>query len=281
MSTRPSRLLLAALLLTAAACRSLPEDAGAAPLAAEPAAAPVEPAPEHAPVAAAEEPHAAPTAHGSHGDHGAAPADGQAPNRDLHGPADTERYIRMLADEQRVAELKPELVAERIAEHAGLGPDAVIADLGCGPGVFAWPFARLVPRGHVLAIDVEPRQLDALRAGIAERGVENVVPVLASYDAAHIPPGGADVIFVADTYHHFEDRVAYFRGLRGSLTPGGHLVLLEYKDGDLPIGPPADHKVPRVERHAELEEAGYELVTSLATHIWHDFEFWRLRRADR
>ncbi|MDF1797724.1 MAG: methyltransferase domain-containing protein [Planctomycetota bacterium] len=204
-----------------------------------------------------------------------------APNRDLHGPADTERYISMLASDRRIEELKPDLVARRIYERANLTPASVVADIGCGPGVFDWPLAALLPAGHVLAIDVEPRQLDTLRAGILERGLTNVIPVLASYETPHIPPAGADVIFIADTYHHFEDRVAYFRGLRSALKPGGSLVLLEYKDGDLPIGPPAAHKVPLVERHAELDEAGYELVETLGTHIWHDFEFWRLRRAER
>lgn len=280
MRTSPLPLAACAALVALAACRTGPEPATATAADhgfTEAPAAPVDPPEDPVPAPRTD------TGHDSHADHGGAPqapAD-PAPNRDLHGPADTERYIEMLASERRVAELKPELVTEKIVATTGLARDAVVADLGCGPGIFAWPLARAVPRGHVLAVDVEPRQLDALRAGIAARAVENVVPVLASYETPHLPPGGVDVVFLADTYHHVEERVAYFRDLRAALRPGGHLVVLEYKDGDLPIGPPADHKVPRVERHAELTDAGYELVTELSTHIWHDFEFWRLQRAAR
>lgn len=202
-------------------------------------------------------------------------------NRDLHGPADTERYIAMLGSEGRVKQLKPELVAEKLRERLQLRPNAVIADIGCGPGVFEWPFAALVPEGFVLATDVEPAQLDALRAGLAERGIENVVPVLASYETPHLPPGLCDVIFIADTYHHIEDRVVYFQRLRKSLSEDGALVLLEFKDGELPIGPPAAHKVLLVDRHAELAAAGYELHESLGTHIWQDLEIWRRTRITR
>lgn len=208
-------------------------------------------------------------------------AEPQPTNRDLHGPRDTERYISMLASEERVKQLKPELVAEKLDQRLDLSADAVIADVGCGPGVFEWPFAALVPRGFVFAADVEPAQLDALREGLAARDIRNVVPVLASYDTPHLPPDSCDLIFVADTYHHIEDRITYFKRLRASLTAKGALVLLEFKDGELPIGPPPAHKVPRATRHAELEAAGYTLEESLGTHIWQDLEVWRRSRPGR
>ena len=223
----------------------------------------------------------APAAEHAGGHHGA-PADGaSSENRDMHGPRDTDRYIAMLADAERVKQLKPELVAQKLVERLGLAPDAVIADIGCGPGVFEWPFAAVVPDGFVLAADVEPAQLDALRAGLLERGIQNVVPVLASYSTPHLPPNLCDVIFIADTYHHIEDRVDYFTRLRRSLTSKGALVLLEFKDGELPIGPPPARKVPLATRHAELNAAGFELVESLGTHIWQDLEIWRRARVSR
>ena len=204
---------------------------------------------------------------------------GAAPNRDLHGPRDTAKYVAMLQSDERIRELKPELVAKRIFESAGLRTDSVVADVGCGPGIFVWPMVKLIPNGFIFAVDVEPAQLDALRAGLIERRIENVVPVLASYSTAHLPRSSCDAIFIADTYHHIEERVAYFELLLTQLKPGGFLVLLEYKEGDLPVGPPADHKVPKAERHAELLQAGFELDRELSTHLFHDFEFWRVRRA--
>ena len=253
----PLRPILAAACLLAGACRSIPAEESASPVAPEPGAIA---APEEAPEPATAE--AEPVRPGASPGYAVPEPAPRAPSSELH-----------------VAALKPDLVAERIVEHTALDQDAVIADLNSGSGTFTWSLARLVPRGRVLAVAPEPELLDALRAGLAERGLENIEPLLDSGDAAPFLPGGADVIFAADAYRRIEDRVAFFRGLRPSLRPGGHLVLLEYKEGALPLGPPADDKVAKSIRHAELDQAGYELVTGLATHIWHDFEFWRLRRA--
>ncbi|MCZ6598404.1 MAG: class I SAM-dependent methyltransferase [Planctomycetota bacterium] len=194
-------------------------------------------------------------------------------NRDVHGPDDVESYIARLVSTQRLAELQPELVVSKLA----LPRDARVADIGCGPGVFALPFARACPDGVVYAVDVEPRQLDALRTQLLDEHIENVVPVLASYTDPHLPPAGIDLIFIADTYHHLEDRIDYLKRLRDDLAPRGRLAIIEYLPGDLPVGPPASHKLPEGLRERELAAAGFELAESFQIHEWHSFEVWRLR----
>ena len=192
-------------------------------------------------------------------------------NRDKHGPADVSSYIARLVEEERVRELDPQSVIAAL----DLPSDAIVADVGCGPGVFSIPFALACPDGVVYAVDVEPLQLDALRSRVERDAIANIVPVLASYADPHLPPAGVDLIFIADTYHHIDDRTAYLRQLRADLAPGGRLALLEYKPGELPVGPPPSRKVPRTTRHAELTHAGWTLVRTFDTHRWHDFELWR------
>jgi SAM-dependent methyltransferase len=196
-----------------------------------------------------------------------------AHNRDLHGPADVDDYIAKLESPERIKELQPELVIEKLA----LRPTDVVADLGCGPGVFSTLFARAVPRGIVYAIDVEPRQLDRLREELIAKEIDNVVPVLASYSTPHLPPASCDLVFIGDTYHHIEGRVDYMRRLRRVLRPGGRIAMFEYKPGKLPVGPAPEHKLAPGELARELEAAGYELVADLATHRYHDFQLWRVR----
>jgi SAM-dependent methyltransferase len=191
-------------------------------------------------------------------------------NRDPHGPDDVGLYIERLESPVRLAELRPGLVIERLA----LAPDAWVADIGCGPGVFALPFASAAPRGVVFAVDVEPRQLDRLRERLKEEAVTNVVPVLASTDTPHLPEGRFDLVFIGDTYHHFGDRVAYARGIARLLEPGGRLAVLEYKPGPLPVGPPPEHKLSEGQLERELVEAGWRLEARFDTHEYHDFQVW-------
>jgi len=191
-------------------------------------------------------------------------------NRDPHGPSDVDHYIERLESPTRLAELQPELVIQRL----NVAPDAWVADIGCGPGVFALLFARAAPAGLVFAADVEPRQLDRLRARIADENVRNIVPVLASSGTPHLPEGRFDLVFIGDTYHHFEDRVTYARSIARLLEPGGRLAILEYKPGPLDVGPPPEHKLSEGQLERELTEAGWRLEARFDTHDHHDFQIW-------
>ncbi|HEY5624043.1 MAG TPA: class I SAM-dependent methyltransferase [Gammaproteobacteria bacterium] len=194
----------------------------------------------------------------------------QEGNRDPHGPEDVQSLIESLLDEARVSELRP----DRVISALMLPEDAIVADLGSGPGVFTLPLAQQVHRGVVYAVDVEPRQLDALRQRLIEADLDNVVPVLASFSTPHLPPAHLDLILVVDTYHHIENRAEYFRQLRSMLRPGGRLAIIEYKSGELPTGPPVEAKLSEGVRADELVEAGYSLLRTFEIHDYHDFELW-------
>jgi len=191
-------------------------------------------------------------------------------NRDPHGPSDVLNLIETLMSDERVAELQP----DRVIAALMLPENAIVADLGSGPGVFTIPLARELDKGVVYAVDVEPQQLDALRQRLIEADLHNVVPVLASFSTPHLPPAHLDLVLLVDTYHHIEDRVDYFRRLRAALRPGGRIALIEYKTGALGTGPPADAKLPDGVRHEELNSAGFSLLRNFDIHEFHDFELW-------
>ena len=88
-----------------------------------------------------------------------------------------------------------------------------------------------------------------------------LVPILASAESANLPEP-VDLILVVDTYHHIDDRVAYFSKLKASLLPNGRLAIVDFK-ANSPEAPPPEHRIPPEKITSELEAAGYTLV---ATH---------------
>jgi SAM-dependent methyltransferase len=179
------------------------------------------------------------------------------PNRDPHGPPDVEKHIRWLeSTKQRDWFQRPAAIVTAL--H--LASDAIVADLGCGPGYLTRRLAHAVPEGLVYAVDVEPRQIYRLHDYLLEEKVFNVIPVLSSLVDPHLPPGQVDMIVILDTYHHFDDRDQYLQTLTRALAPGGRIAIIDYYKRKLPIGPPIDHKMARTEVLEEFARAGYTLL---------------------
>jgi ubiquinone/menaquinone biosynthesis C-methylase UbiE len=205
--------------------------------------------------------------HGGHGGHGHA--------RDRHGnPEDFEHYLSRLEDPERAAWQKPDEVIRAL----GLREGAVACDLGAGPGVFVPGLARAVgPRGRVHAIDVEPRMIDLLRARIREAGLSNVNPILARGGEPALPPEPCDAILVVNTFHHFPDGPAALRRLATALAPHGVIANVDFHEGELPVGPPPDHKVSRAAFLSAAAAAGL-VIAREETFLPYQY-FVLLRRA--
>lgn len=195
----------------------------------------------------------------AHHDHAAGPNAAH----DGHGHAhhhrfeDAEAWAKQFDDPSRDAWQRPEAVLDFI----GLTPDARVADLGAGTGYFAVRLARRVPRGQVLASDVEPDMVRYLGERAAKEGLANLVPVQGKPDDPALPEA-VDVAFMCNVYHHIEDRTGYFRTLAQQLRPGGRLVVVDFeKDApdDVP-GPPQAMRVARDVLVDELARAGFALV---------------------
>ncbi len=193
-----------------------------------------------------------------HGHHGHGGPSGTGPGRDRHGnPEDFEHYLARLVDPERDAWQKPDEVVRALGLREGAGACA----LGAGPGGVALRLARAVgPRGRVHAIDVEPRMIELLRARAREAGVENVNAILAPGGEPALPPEPCDAILVVNTFHHFPDGAAALRRLATALAPGGILSNVDFHGGELPVGPPPDHRVPREAFLGAAAAAGLEVV---------------------
>jgi hypothetical protein len=66
------------------------------------------------------------------------------------------------------------------------------------------------------------------------------------------------VVFICDVLHHVPDRANWLTKLHAEMAKGARLVLIEFKSGDLPQGPP-EKKIPKAEIVRLSKEAGFSL----------------------
>src|SRR3974377_1764471 len=180
---------------------------------------------------------------GSHSDQGYQHSFGQA-----------EMWAKEFDDPARDAWQKPNEVLDAL--H--LERTSPVADLGAGTGYFSVRIAKRVPEGKLFAVDIEPDMLRYLREREHHDNLDVIVPILASVDSANLPEP-VDLVLVVDTYHHIDNRIAYFAKLKTSLRPNGRLAIVDFK-ADSPDGPPPEHRVSHEKVSTELNAAGYSLV---------------------
>jgi predicted methyltransferase len=196
-----------------------------------------------------------------------APPTGEAPDHDHaghedhatvhHAFDDPERWAKIFDDPSRAAWQKPDEVVAALE----LKPGMTAADLGAGTGYFTAGLSRAVgEKGVVLSIDPEPQMVEYLGKRAHREGLTNVVPVLALYEDPFLPPGRVDRVLIVDTYHHIDDRQAYFLRLGTNLAPGGRVAIVDFHKRPLPVGPPPEAKLEREVVVAEMQKAGFRLA---------------------
>ncbi len=112
----------------------------------------------------------------------------------------------------------------------GLGADDTLVDLGAGTGTFALAAAPWCRR--VVAVDVSPAMVAALRARVAAQGLTNVTVVQAGFlSYAHAGPPAA-FVYSRHALHHLPAvwKAIALRRIAAILRPGGvfHLRDLIY-----------------------------------------------------
>jgi predicted methyltransferase len=144
---------------------------------------------------------------------------------------------------------------ERVVADLALASGAKVADLGSGGGYFSFRLARAVgPSGRVYAVDVDAGMNEHVADEAADQGLANVTTVLAAFDDPRLPER-VDLLFTSNTYHHLENRTAYFRAVRERyLAPGGRVAIVEFRPEKF------SHSTARETIDAEMTAAGFRLV---------------------
>ena len=103
-----------------------------------------------------------------------------------------------------------------------LRPGLDLLDVGCGPATITADLAEAVLPGRVVALDGAPAALDAARATLRERGLDDRVELVGA-DAQALPfaDGSFDVVHAHQVLQHVAEPVAALREMHRAVRPGG------------------------------------------------------------
>jgi SAM-dependent methyltransferase len=168
-----------------------------------------------------------------------------------HAFTDAEAWTQVFDDPARDAWQRPDEVLRAME----LEPTMVVADIGAGTGYFAVRLARAVPRGEVLATDLEPDMVRFLQGRAGREQLPNLRAVQAAPTDSGLTARSVDRILIVHVWHHVAEREEYARQLALALRPGGRLFFVDFGP-DADLGPPASLRVSPEAVIATLERAG-------------------------
>ena len=118
-----------------------------------------------------------------------------------------------------------------VCDRAGLAGTEVVADIGCGNGLYLAELARRGHRGRLLGVDLSAGMLAAARAAVSAHTVPaHTVPAAGVVvgDAAALPlaDGAAEVTLALHMLYHVPDRAAAVRELRRITRDGGSVLVV-------------------------------------------------------
>ncbi len=141
-----------------------------------------------------------------------------------------------------------------------------VADIGAGTGFFTKMFAAEVgDSGWVYALEISPRFVEHIRNELDAAGIRNVSPVLTSSRFARLPPRDVNLVFICDTYHHFEFPEETLASIHSALVPGGELVIIDFEriEGVSREWVLGHVRGGKSDFRSEIERAGFEFVEEL------------------
>jgi SAM-dependent methyltransferase len=170
---------------------------------------------------------------------------------------DFDDLVKKLEDPDRLNWQNPDKVLDKMEDLNG----KIVADIGVGTGYFAF---RLVRRGaKVIGIDIEEKFLEYIedrKSDLPESVSKNISTRLTTPNDPKLSANEVDWVLIVNTYYILNNREIYLQKIREGLKPGGKLIVVDYKSGDMPIGPGEAEKVNAGEATTEMKNAGFSII---------------------
>jgi ubiquinone/menaquinone biosynthesis C-methylase UbiE len=154
-----------------------------------------------------------------------------------------------------LSDLRPEELISKLP----LEPGMQVVDFGCGTGFLALPIAKnILPNGRVLAIDIVPEYLEALKLKAINQNLNYSIVTkcvdLITPEATGLKDSSVEGVVMANVLfqNNSQNKATILKEAKRILRSEGFLLIVDWRSGDLPIN---DNFYP-LDKEALLELLG-------------------------
>ncbi|MDP3988652.1 MAG: methyltransferase domain-containing protein [bacterium] len=165
------------------------------------------------------------------------------------------------------------VVPEETVRRLPIREGQVIADFGCGTGIWSLAMARLVgDHGRIIALEVQKNLLEALERTAQESGITHIETVWADLDepeGSRLAHESVDGVLVANSLFQFENKAEMVREAYRVLKHGGWCAVVDWTESFGGLGPAPDHVVTADEARVLFASQSFVFNSMFTTGAHH------------
>lgn len=162
---------------------------------------------------------------------------------------------------------------ENLWREVGLSANQSVAHLGCGPGFYLIPAAKIVgAKGKVIGIDLMPDLLREVENRAKREAVENTVHTiranLETKNGSTLPNHSIDWVLLANVLHQSDPDKLIHEAAR-IVKETGSVLIIEWDTVATPLGPPTEARISKTTVVTAAQSAGLVQDRALAPSPYH------------
>jgi len=176
--------------------------------------------------------------------------------------------VKNYEDPERKSWQNPQLVIEKLGDISG----KTIADIGAGTGYFTFRLAPFAQK--VIAIDIDSRFLSYIedkRDQSPEEIYQKIEIRLSHPEDPLLKNSETDIVLIVNTFHFINNRIDYLKKVKLGIRDGGKLVIVDFKEGSMPVGPSEDTKISPSMVVDEVMKSGFGDVNIDLTSLQYQY----------
>jgi len=142
-----------------------------------------------------------------------------------HGSRILDQFTRQAVPFSQSPSVSNQKALELIVRSADAGPEDTVLDVGCGPGLLACAFARVVR--HATGIDLTPAMLEQARNAAHDQRLTNVSWQQGDVTQLPYPNAHFSIVSSRFVFHHLEQPLVVLKEMVRVCKPGGRIVVAD------------------------------------------------------
>ncbi len=149
---------------------------------------------------------------------------------------------------------------EQSVMQLGLMPGMIVADLGCGTGMYSLSCAPRIASGAVYAIEIQKGLVNRLANEAKFRDINNIHTIWGDVGVAggtKLADASVDVCIVSNILFQIENKENFLKEITRIIKKGGKVLIVDWSDSFNGMGPAGTMVITKEKAHSLFSSKGF------------------------